>query len=243
LVVDVGTGKVFTCFGRERRKEMDILLIGAPGAGKGTQAEKLSQLFALRHVASGDLFHKAFEEQTELGVTAQRYVDLGELVPDAITIPMVMRHLEEPESMRGVLLDGYPRTLAQAQDLDSGLQRVRREINLAIYLQVSRGELLRRLAGRVFCQAHQHVYHLTFRPAKVAGRCGLDGSPLYQRADDSGEAVRRRLVIFFDHTFQVLDYYRKQQKLREIDGNQSIEQVQTMLVNEINDYMRRATKA
>jgi adenylate kinase len=243
LVADIGTGKGFTGFGSERRKEMDILLIGAPGAGKGTQAQQLSQLFALRHVASGDLFHKAFEEQTELGLKAQTYVDLGELVPDAITIPMVMRHLQDPESRHGVLLDGYPRTLAQAQELDTGLQRVSRQIDLAIYLQVSRGEVLRRLAGRVFCQAQQHVYHLTYRPAQVAGRCDLDGSPLYQRSDDSGEAVRRRLVIFFDQTFQVLDYYRKQHKLREVDGNQSIDQVQTMLVNEINDYMRRATKA
>ncbi len=100
---------------------MDILLIGASGAGKGTQAEKLSQLFTLRHIASGDLFRKAFEEQTELGLKAQTYVDLGELVPDEITIPMVMRHMEEPESMQGVLLDGYPRTLAQAQQLDAEL--------------------------------------------------------------------------------------------------------------------------
>ncbi len=223
---------------------MDILLIGAPGAGKGTQAEKLSQLLALRHVASGDLFHKAFEEQTELGLKAQRYVDLGELVPDEITIPMVMRHMEEPESMQGVLLDGYPRTLAQAQELDAELQRVKRQIDLAIYLKVSRDqELLQRLAGRVFCQAQQHVYHVTFRPPKVAGRCDLDGSQLYQRTDDSGEALRRRLVIFFTQTIQVLDYYRKQHKLREVDGNQSIDQVQMMLVNEINDYMRRETRA
>ncbi len=137
---------------------MDILLIGAPGAGKGTQAEKLSQLLALRHVASGDLFRKAFEEQTELGLKAQTYVDLGELVPDEITIPMVMRHMEEPESMQGVLLDGYPRTLAQAQELDAELQRVKRQIDLAIYLKVSRDQvLLQRLAGRVFCQANQHV--------------------------------------------------------------------------------------
>jgi len=223
---------------------MDILLIGAPGAGKGTQAEKLSQLLALRHVASGDLFHKAFEEQTELGLKAQRYVDLGELVPDEITIPMVIRHMEEPESMQGVLLDGYPRTLAQAQELDAELQRVKRQIDLAIYLKVSRDqELLQRLAGRVFCQAQQHVYHVTFRPPKVAGRCDLDGSQLYQRTDDSGEALRRRLVIFFTQTIQVLDYYRKQHKLREVDGNQSIDQVQMMLVNEINDYMRRETSA
>src|SRR2546421_1825881 len=117
--------------GMYARKEMDILLIGPSGAGKGTQAEKLSQLLALRHIASGDLFHKAFEEQSELGLKARRYVDLGELVPDKITIPMVMRHLEEPESMQGVVLDGFPRTLAQAQTLDGELQGLNRQLDLA----------------------------------------------------------------------------------------------------------------
>jgi adenylate kinase len=216
---------------------MDILLLGAPGAGKGTQAEKLAQLFALRHVASGDLFRKAFEEQTELGLQAQKYVDLGELVPDEMTIPMVMRHLEEPEGLSGVVLDGFPRTLAQAQALDAELQRITRQIDLAIYLNVSREELLQRLAGRVFCQAHQHVYHVKFRPPQVATLCDLDGSKLYQRPDDSGAALRRRLVIFFNQTVQVLDYYRKRHKLREVDGNQRIDQVHSMLLKEINDYI------
>ena len=221
---------------------MDILLIGAPGAGKGTQAEKLSQLFPLRHIASGDLFRKAFEEQTELGVKAQAYVDLGELVPDEMTIPLVIRHIEEPESRQGVMLDGFPRTLAQAQALDAELQLINREIDLAIYLKVSRDELLERLAGRVFCQANQHVYHVRFLPPKVAGRCDLDGSRLYQRLDDAGEAMRRRLVIFYNQTSQVLDYYRKQHKLREVDGNQRIEQVHALLLNEINDPKGREKK-
>lgn len=221
---------------------MDILLIGAPGAGKGTQAEKLSQLFALQHIASGDLFRKAFEEQTELGLKAQMYVDLGELVPDELTVPMVIRHVEAPESTQGVVLDGFPRTLAQAQTLDAELQRVQRQIDLAIYLKVSRGELLKRLAGRVFCQANQHAYHVTFRPPQVADRCDVDGSWLYRRPDDTGEAVRRRLVIFSSHISQVLDYYREQHKLREVDGNQSIDQVQRTLLSEINAYMGRATK-
>jgi len=222
---------------------MDILLIGAPGAGKGTQAEKLSQLFALRHVASGNLFQKAFEEQTELGLKAQKYVDLGELVPDEMTIPMVLRHTEEPEGMDGVVLDGFPRTLAQAQALDAVLQRINRQIDLAIYLNVSREELLQRLAGRVFCQANQHVYHVKFRPPQVANICDLDESKLYRRPDDSGEALRRRLVIFFNQTIEVLDYYRKQHKLREVDGNQSIDQVHAMLLKEINDYKGRETRA
>ncbi len=215
---------------------MDILLIGAPGAGKGTQAEKLSQLLALRHIASGDLFRKAYEEQTELGLKAQRYVDLGELVPDDITIPMVIRHIEEPESMNGVVLDGFPRTLLQAQTLDAELQHFNRKIDLVIYLKVSREELLQRLAGRVFCQAHQHLYHVKNHPPKVAGICDQDGSKLYQRPDDAGEAMRRRLVIYFNQTNQLLEYYSHQQKLSQIDGNQNIDRVQAALLNEINVY-------
>jgi adenylate kinase len=213
---------------------MDIILIGAPGAGKGTQAEKLSQHFTLRHIASGDLFRKAFEEQNELASKAQKYVDLGELVPDEFTIPAVLSHIEEPESMHGVLLDGFPRTLAQAQALDTILQGINRQVDLAIYLKLSREELLKRIAGRLFCHAHQHVYHVKFRPPKVADTCDLDGSKLYQRPDDTGEALRRRLVVFFNEATQVLDHYSKQGKLRRIDGNQSIDQVTAMLLTEIN---------
>jgi len=222
---------------------MHILLIGAPGAGKGTQAEKLTQLLGLRHIASGDLFRKAFEEQTELGLKAQRYVDLGELVPDDITIPMVIRHIEEPESMNGVLLDGFPRTLTQAQALDAELEHFHRKLDLVIYLKVSREKLLQRIGGRFFCQANQHVYHIKNRPPKVSGICDLDGSKLYQRPDDAGEAMRRRLVIYFNQTVQVLDYYSQQQKLREIDGNQGIDQIHRALVDEINAYTSSAAKS
>ena len=222
---------------------MDILLIGAPGAGKGTQAEKLTRLLGLKHIASGDLFRKAYEEQTELGLKAQRYVDLGELVPDDITIPMVIRHIEEPESMNGVLLDGFPRTLVQAQALDEELQRFNRKLDLVIYLKVSRGELLQRLGGRFFCQANQHVYHVKYHPPKVSGICDLDGSKLYQRPDDAGEAMRRRLVIYFNETIQVLEYYSQHLKLREIDGNHNIDHVQKALLAEINAYTSSAAKS
>ena len=218
---------------------MDIILIGAPGAGKGTQAEKLSQILGIRHIASGDLFQKAFEEQTELGVKARSYVDLGELVPDEITIPMVLLHVEEAESTNGVLLDGFPRTLTQAQALDSQLQKINRDIDLAIYLRVSRNELMKRLSGRLFCQANQHVYNAELRPPKVEGVCDLDGSKLYQRPDDMGEAVRRRWVVFFNEVSQVLDHYRNRNKLREIDGDQSIDQVQTMILKDIYDYVAK----
>jgi adenylate kinase len=153
---------------------------------------------------------------------------------------MVIRHIEEPESMNGVLLDGFPRTLVQAQALDAELQRFNRKIDLVIYMKVSRGELLQRLGGRVFCQANQHVYHVKNHPPKVSGICDLDGSKLYQRPDDAGEAMRRRLVIYFNQTVQVLEYYSQQQKLREIDGNQNIDQVQKALLEEINAYTSAA---
>ncbi|GAC1436452.1 MAG: adenylate kinase [Ktedonobacteraceae bacterium] len=220
---------------------MDIILIGAPGAGKGTQATMLSQALTVRHISSGDLFRKAFDDRTPLGLQTQKYIDLGELVPDALTVSMVLRCIEEPESTHGVLLDGYPRTLPQIQALDVELQTIGREIDLAIYLPVPQEELLKRLDGRLFCQAHQHVYHTKLKPPKVSGVCDLDGSQLYQRADDKGEPLRRRLVIFFTETIQLLDYYKGQNKLREIDGNQSIEQVQKAILREINGYIGKTT--
>ena len=215
---------------------MDIILLGAPGAGKGTQAEKLSHTFGVRHIASGDLFQKAFEDQTELGLKARMYVDLGELVPDEMTIPMALRHIEEPESTGGVVLDGFPRTLSQALALDAELQQLKRQIDLVFYLKVSRGELMRRIAGRVFCRAQSHIYNVELQPPKVPGVCDLDGSMLYQRSDDTGEAVRKRLVVFFYAADQILDHYKKQNKLREVDGNLSIAEVQALITGEINAY-------
>jgi adenylate kinase len=210
-----------------------IILIGAQGSGKGTQAEMLSQALGIPHVASGDLFRKAIDEKTELGLKAKAYLDRGELVPDDLTVAMVLGRLEEPDCAQGVLLDGFPRTVAQAQALDEGLQRAGKQIDLAIYLRVPREELLRRLSGRFICRANQHVYNIYTRPPKVAGVCDLDGSELYQRPDDVGEAVQRRLDIFFNETIQLLDYYGSQHKLEEVDGNQSIDQVQRSLLETI----------
>jgi len=210
-----------------------IILIGAQGSGKGTQAEMLSQALGIPHVASGDLFRKAIDEKTELGLKVKAYLDRGELVPDDLTVAMVLGRLEEPDCAQGVLLDGFPRTVAQAQALDEGLQRTRKQIDVAIYLKVPREELLRRLSGRYICRANQHVYNIYTRPPKVAGVCDLDGSELYQRPDDVGEAVQRRLDIFFNETIQLLDYYGRQHKLEEVDGNQSIDQVQRSLLDTI----------
>ncbi len=212
---------------------MYIILIGAQGSGKGTQAEVLSQVLGIPHVASGDLFRKAFDERTELGLKAKAYLDQGELVPDDLTVAMVLGRLTEPDCAQGVLLDGFPRTVAQAQALDKGLQGVGKQIDVAIYLKVPREELLSRLSGRYICRANQHVYNIRTRPPKVPGICDLDGSELYQRSDDTGEAVQRRLDIFFNETIQLLDYYGNQHKLEEVDGDQGIDQVQKSLLGVI----------
>jgi len=210
-----------------------IILIGAQGSGKGTQAEMLSQALGVPHVASGDLFRQAIDEKTELGLKAKAYIDRGELVPDDLTVAMVVKRLEEPDCTQGVLFDGFPRNVAQAEVLDKGLQEVGKQIDLAIYLQVPREELLKRLSGRYICRAKQHVYNINTRPPKVAGVCDIDGSELYQRSDDTGEAVQKRLDIFFNETIQLLDYYRNQKKLVEVDGNQHIDQVQQSLLDVI----------
>ena len=218
---------------------MYIILIGAQGSGKGTQAIMLSQALGVPHVASGDLFRKAFEEKTELGLQVNAFLDRGELVPDELTVAMVLGRLEEPDCAHGVLLDGFPRTVAQAQALHSGLQRAGKQIDVAIYLKVPRGELLKRLSGRYICRANQHVYNINTHPPKVAGACDLDGSELYQRSDDVGEAVQKRLDIFFNETIKLLDYYGSQRKLEEVDGNRSIDEVQQLLLDTIRN--RRAS--
>jgi adenylate kinase len=208
-----------------------IILIGAQGSGKGTQAIMLSQALGVPHVASGDLFRKAFDEKTELGIKAKAYLDRGELVPDDLTVAMVLGRLAEPDCAQGVLLDGFPRTVAQAQALDKELPGVGKQIDLAIYLKVPREELLSRLSGRFICRANQHVYNINTHPPKVAGVCDIDGSELYQRSDDVGEAVQKRLDIFFGETIKLLDYYGSQHKLDEVDGNQGIDQVQQALLD------------
>jgi len=215
---------------------VNIILFGAQGSGKGTQADSLAQALGIPHVASGDLFRDAIKEQSELGLKAKEYIDHGRLVPDDLTVKMVLDRIEEPDCTQGVLLDGFPRTIAQAQALDKGLETHGRHIDVAVYLNVPRDILLSRLSGRYICQAHQHVYNINTNPPKVAGKCDKDGSELYQRADDSGEAVQKRLDIFFNETIRLLDYYRPQQKLSEVNGNQGIEQVQQDLVNAVRHH-------
>jgi adenylate kinase len=215
---------------------VNIILVGAQGSGKGTQAARLAQALGIRHVASGDLFRKAVDEQTELGLKAKTYLDRGDLVPDDITIAMILNRIKQPDCAQGVLLDGFPRNLIQAEALDKGLEEMGRVLDCTVYLSVPREVLLRRLSGRYICKAHQHVYNIVTRPPKVPGICDLDGSELYQRPDDKGEAVQRRLEIFFRETILLLDYYSRQDKLVEVNGNQSIEQVHQHLVEAVTGH-------
>ena len=216
---------------------MNIILIGAQGSGKGTQAEMLAKAFGVPHVASGDLFRKEIEERTETGQKAKTYIDRGELVPDGLTVAMILQRLKQPDCEPGVLMDGFPRTIAQAEALDEGLGKVGKQVNRVVYLNVPREELLQRLSGRYICKANQHVYNIYSRPPRVEGVCDQDGSELYQRSDDVGEAVQRRLDIFFHQTIRLLDYYGKQGKVVEVNGNQGIAEVQQALVDAIRKHI------
>jgi adenylate kinase len=215
---------------------MNIVLIGAQGSGKGTQADLLAQKLGIFHLASGDLFREEIGKKTELGLKAKAFMDRGELVPDEVTISMVLNRIGSLPDAQGVLLDGFPRTVLQAQALDAGLQKIGRKIDLGIYLNVPREELLNRLSGRYICRANQHVYNISSKPPKVPGVCDIDGSELYQRSDDTGEAIQTRLDIFFSETIQLLDFYDKQNKLAEINGNQDIDEVQEELLQTIQQY-------
>lgn len=215
---------------------MNIILIGAQGSGKGTQAERLAQSLHVSHVASGDLFRKEMEDGTKLGRKAKEYIDRGELVPDEITVAMILARIHEPDCQEGFILDGFPRTVAQAQALDEGLKPSNKAIDCAVYIEVPREALVSRLSGRYICRAHQHVYNINTHPPKVPGVCDIDGSELYQRSDDRGEAVQTRLDIFFHETVLLLDYYKKQGKLLSVNGDQSIEQVNQDMLAVLRDF-------
>jgi adenylate kinase len=214
---------------------MNIILIGAQGSGKGTQAELLTQEFSICHVASGDLFRKAMDDQTAAGLKAKAYLERGELVPDQLTTAMVLERMSHNDCLSGILLDGFPRTITQAQLLDQNLQEQGHQIDLAIYLEVSRENLIARLSGRLICHAQQHIYHTTTHPPQVAGICDIDGSELYQRSDDQGEAIHKRLDIFFHETIHLLNYYEQQQKLVTVNGDQAAEATCKTIVHVLKD--------
>ncbi len=209
---------------------MNVVLLGAPGAGKGTQASVLKAELGMVHVASGDLFRHALQEQTELGLLAKSYMEKGELVPDEVTINMVLERIRKPDCATGVLFDGFPRTLSQARALDARLSAEGRAIDKAIYIEVPEEELVRRLSGRWICRDCQTPYHAVSSPPTEAGKCDACGGVLYQRADDKEETVRERLKVFFSQTLPIVDYYEKQGKLLRVNGNQPIEDVSAVMM-------------
>jgi adenylate kinase len=204
---------------------VDILLLGAQGSGKGTQADILAAKLGIPHVASGDLLRSAMSSNTPAGQKARPFYDRGDLVPDEIMIAMFLERLAEADCARGVVLDGFPRTVAQADALDKALAPLGQGVNHVIYLKADPAVLIKRLANRYICRANQHPYNLVTNPPKRPGICDIDGSELYQRSDDTEEAVRRRLEIFYTETVRLLEYYGKQGKVREIDAEQPIPDV------------------
>ena len=204
---------------------MHLILLGAPGAGKGTQAVFLSQEFGLPHVASGDLFREAQNKGTELGLMAKSYMERGQLVPDSVTIKLILERIAAPDCAKGFILDGFPRSLEQAKALDATLVKLKKAIDKSIYIKVSDEELMRRLSGRWICKGCQAPYHLVSSPPKVKGKCDRCGGELYQRMDDTAETVRKRLDVYFAQTTPLIDYYQARGQLLEVNGEQGIDEV------------------
>jgi len=212
---------------------MYIVLLGAPGAGKGTQASLLTQSLNLAHVASGDLFRQALSKGTELGLQAKSYMEKGQLVPNEITIKMVLERIQSPDCTGGILLDGFPRNVEQAQALDEALEKQGKMIDKAVYIKVSEAELLKRLTGRWICRQCQTPYHEVNSPPRVKGQCDKCGGELYQRADDNTETIKKRLEVFFAETAPLIDYYANTGKLLEVQGEGTTEEIRDRIISTI----------
>jgi len=212
------------------------IMVGAPGAGKGTQAAYLVERLGLVHVATGDLFRAAVRQGSPLGLKAKTYMDRGALVPDDIVVAMLLERLERPDAANGVILDGFPRTRVQAEALDVALAKRKSGVTAALYVGVPEPELLRRLAGRWMCRAEGHPYHEVSHPPRVPGICDIDGSELYQRDDDRPETVRARLDQQLPPMYDVVDYYRNRGLLLHVDGEQPIERVGEALLEAIRSF-------
>ncbi|ADO58698.1 MULTISPECIES: adenylate kinase [Paenibacillus] len=210
---------------------MNILIMGPPGAGKGTQADVIVKEFGIPHISTGDAFRLAMKQGTPIGIKAKEYIDKGELVPDDVTIGIVEERLQQPDCKKGFLLDGFPRTLAQAEALDQILGRLNTKLDDVINLKVDRDNLLARITGRRVCKSCGASYHIVFNPPKVEGICDKDGGELYQRPDDNEDSVRTRLDEYSNKTAPLLTFYENQNLLRHIDGEQDIDVVSQNIVS------------
>jgi len=212
-----------------------VAFLGPPGAGKGTQARELAREWGVPQIATGDMLREAVAAKTPLGLEAKRYMDQGGLVPDEVVVGATAERLAAPDAARGFILDGFPRTIAQAEALARLLKDAGHALDVVLYFDVSEPELLRRLTGRRVCRACGHTYHLTSSPPKRAGVCDACGGALYQRVDDSEATVRNRLEVYRKQTAPLLDYYRQRNVLTTVSGEGSIE--------EIRDAIRAAVGA
>lgn len=211
-----------------------LVVLGVPGAGKGTQAKRLSATSSLPHISSGDLFRENMQRSTELGRQAEDYISRGELVPDDITIGMVRDRLSQPDAEQGAILDGFPRTVVQAEALERIAEEMGGRVDAVIHIEVPEPRLIERLSGRRVCRQAGHVYHLEHNPPKRPGLCDLDGSELYQREDDKPETVRNRVQVYRKQTQPLIDYYRERGLLLEVDGDQAIEQVTEAILGSLD---------
>jgi adenylate kinase len=202
-----------------------IVLLGAPGAGKGTQAVLLAERLGIPHVATGDLFRAAVRDNSPIGLEARRFMERGQLVPDDVTIEMLLERLAQPDAAGGAILDGFPRNRAQAEALDRALAERGSGVDLAINIEVPGDELVERMAGRWVCQEAGHVYNEASNPPRQPGICDIDGSPLIQRQDDKAETIRARLELQLASLSDVVDHYARTGILRAVDGRQSIDEV------------------
>lgn len=207
-----------------------IVFLGAPGAGKGTQAATVAGELNLAHIATGDMFREAQKQETELAKQARFYMEKGELVPDEITIQMVLERISAPDCENGVIFDGFPRTLKQAEALDEALEKQGRMIDSVVYIKVSEDELLERLSGRWICRQCQAPYHMVNSPPKTPGRCDRCGGELYQRPDDKPETIKERLRVYFGETAPLIDYYNRAGKLLEVVGEGSVDDVRQRIL-------------
>ncbi|RIK29495.1 MAG: adenylate kinase [Anaerolineae bacterium] len=212
-----------------------IVLLGPPGVGKGTQANRLSQQTGLAHISSGDLFRENLKNQTELGKLAQTYMSKGNLVPDDVTIAMIKDRLGRADCAAGAILDGFPRTPAQADALETMLHDFNGQVNAVPFISAPQEVLVERLGDRWTCRASGHIFNEKSNPPKEPGTCDFDGSELYQRDDDKAETVKRRIVVYMEQTAPLITHYRDLGKLIEINGLQSIEQVTQDLMDALKN--------
>ena len=216
-----------------------VIFLGPPGAGKGTQAQALAKEWGVPHVATGDMLREAVAARTPLGLEAKRHMDSGGLVPDEVVIGLVGERLAQPDAKAGVVLDGFPRTVAQAEALDALFARTGLALDRVVYFNVSRDELLRRLTGRRVCRGCGRTYHLVSAPPKVADKCDACGGELYQRVDDSEATVATRLDVYRKQTSPLLDYYRGRNLLAEVAGEGSVAEVAEAIRKATNQVVSR----